>query len=42
MELHASLEAEGLYQRLGFAPTSEMRLVLGSGLKTPKQWKHRR
>ena len=42
LELHASLEAEGLYQRLGFAPTSEMRLVMGSGIKTPKQWKHRR
>lgn len=42
MELHASLEAEGLYQRMGFAPTSEMRLVMGAGIKTPKQWKHRR
>ena len=42
MELHASLEAEGLYQRMGFAPTSEMRLVMSAGIKTPKQWKHRR
>lgn len=42
IELHASLEAEGLYQRMGFAPTSEMRLVMGAGIKTPKQWKHRR
>lgn len=42
MELHASLEAEGLYQRMGFSPTSEMRLVMGAGIKTPKQWKHRR
>jgi GNAT superfamily N-acetyltransferase len=42
MELHASLEAEGLYQRMGFVPTSEMRLVMGQGIKTPKQWKHRR
>lgn len=42
MELHASLEAEGLYQRMGFVPTSEMRLVMGAGIKTPKQWKHRR
>jgi GNAT superfamily N-acetyltransferase len=42
MELHASLEAEGLYQRMGFVPTSEMRLVMSSGIKTPKQWKHRR
>jgi GNAT superfamily N-acetyltransferase len=42
MELHASLEAEGMYQRMGFAPTSEMRLVMSSGIKTPKQWKHRR
>jgi GNAT superfamily N-acetyltransferase len=41
MELHASLEAEGLYQRMGFVPTSEMRLVMGAGIKTPKQWKHR-
>ena len=42
MELHASLEAEGLYQRMGFVPTSEMRLVMGAGIKTPKLWKHRR
>jgi len=42
MELHASLEAEGMYQRMGFVPTSEMRLVMGAGVKTPKQWKHRR
>ena len=42
MELYASLEAEGLYQRMGFVPTSEMRLVMGAGIKTPKQWKHRR
>ncbi len=42
VELHASLEAEGLYQRMGFSPTSEMRLVMGAGIKTPKQWKHRR
>lgn len=42
VELHASLEAEGMYQRLGFVPTSEMRLVMGAGIKTPKQWKHRR
>jgi len=42
MELHASLEAEGLYQRMGFVPTSEMRLVMGAGIRTPKQWKHRR
>ncbi len=42
MELHASLEADGMYQRMGFAPTSEMRLVMGAGIKTPKQWKHRR
>lgn len=42
MELHASLEAEGLYQRMGFSPTSEMRLVMSAGIKTPKQWKHRR
>jgi len=42
MELHASLEAEGMYQRMGFVPTSEMRLVMGAGIKTPKQWKHRR
>jgi ribosomal protein S18 acetylase RimI-like enzyme len=42
MELHASLEAEGLYQRMGFVPTSEMRLVMSAGIKTPKQWKHRR
>ncbi len=42
VELHASLEAEGLYQRLGFVPTSEMRLVMGAGIKTPKQWKNRR
>ena len=42
MEVHASLEAEGLYQRMGFAPTSEMRLVMGAGIKTPKLWKHRR
>jgi GNAT superfamily N-acetyltransferase len=42
LELHASLEAEGLYQRMGFVPTSEMRLVMGAGIKTPKQWKHRR
>ena len=41
MELHASLEAEGLYQRMGFVPTSEMRLVMGAGIKTPKLWKHR-
>ncbi|HJV38446.1 MAG TPA: GNAT family N-acetyltransferase [Geothrix sp.] len=41
MELHASVEAEGLYQRMGFVPTSEMRLVMGAGIKTPKQWKHR-
>ena len=41
VELHASLEAEGLYQRMGFVPTSEMRLVMGAGIKTPKQWKHR-
>jgi GNAT superfamily N-acetyltransferase len=42
MELHASLEADGMYQRMGFVPTSEMRLVMGAGIKTPKQWKHRR
>lgn len=42
IELHASLEAEGLYQRMGFVPTSEMRLVMSAGIKTPKQWKHRR
>jgi GNAT superfamily N-acetyltransferase len=42
MELHASLEAEPMYQRMGFAPTSEMRLVMAAGIKTPKQWKHRR
>lgn len=42
VELHASLEAEGLYQRMGFVPTSEMRLVMSAGIKTPKQWKHRR
>lgn len=42
VELHASLEAEPMYQRLGFVPTSEMRLVMGAGIKTPKQWKHRR
>lgn len=42
MELHASLEAEGLYQRMGFVPTSEMRLVMGAGIRIPKQWKHRR
>jgi len=42
MELHASLEADGMYQRMGFVPTSEMRLVMGAGVKTPKQWKHRR
>lgn len=42
MELHSSLEAEGLYQRMGFVPTSEMRLVMGAGIKTPKLWKHRR
>jgi GNAT superfamily N-acetyltransferase len=42
MELHASLEAEGLYQSMGFVPTSEMRLVMSAGIKTPKQWKHRR
>ena len=42
IELHASLEADGMYQRMGFAPTSEMRLVMGAGIKTPKQWKHRR
>jgi GNAT superfamily N-acetyltransferase len=42
MELHASLEAEPMYQRSGFVPTSEMRLVMGAGIKTPKQWKHRR
>jgi ribosomal protein S18 acetylase RimI-like enzyme len=42
VELHASLEAEGLYQRMGFVPTSEMRLVMSPGIKTPKQWKHRR
>ncbi len=42
MELHASLEAEPMYQRMGFLPTSEMRLVMGAGIKTPKQWKHRR
>jgi GNAT superfamily N-acetyltransferase len=42
MELHASLEAEPVYQRLGFVPTSEMRLVMSAGIKTPKQWKHRR
>lgn len=42
MELHTSLEAEGLYQRMGFVPTSEMRLVMGAGIKTPKLWKHRR
>ena len=42
VELHASLEAEGLYQRMGFVPTSEMRLVMGAGIKTPKLWKHRR
>ena len=42
MELHASLEAEGMYQRMGFVPTSEMRLVMSAGIKTPKQWKHRR
>jgi len=42
MELHASLEAEGLYQRMGFVPTSEMRLVMSAGIRTPKQWKHRR
>jgi ribosomal protein S18 acetylase RimI-like enzyme len=42
VELHASLEAEGLYQRMGFVPTSEMRLVMGAGIKTPKQWKNRR
>lgn len=42
VELHASLEAEGMYQRMGFVPTSEMRLVMGAGIKTPKQWKHRR
>lgn len=41
LELHASLEAEPMYQRLGFVPTSEMRLVMGAGIKTPKQWKHR-
>lgn len=41
LEVHASLEAEGLYQRLGFMPTSEMRLVMSAGIKTPKQWKHR-
>ena len=33
---------KGLYQRMGFVPTSEMRLVMGAGIKTPKQWKHRR
>ena len=42
VELHASLEAEGMYQRMGFVPTSEMRLVMNAGIKTPKQWKHRR
>jgi GNAT superfamily N-acetyltransferase len=42
VELHASLEAEDMYQRMGFVPTSEMRLVMGAGIKTPKQWKHRR
>lgn len=42
VELHASLEAEGMYQRMGFVPTSEMRLVMSAGIKTPKQWKHRR
>jgi GNAT superfamily N-acetyltransferase len=42
VELHASLEAEGMYQRMGFVPTSEMRLVMGAGIRTPKQWKHRR
>ena len=42
VELHASLEAEGLYQRMGFVPTSEMRLVMGAGIKTPKLWKNRR
>jgi hypothetical protein len=31
-----------MYQRMGFVPTSEMRLVMGAGIKTPKQWKHRR
>lgn len=41
VELHASLEAEPMYQRQGFVPTSEMRLVMGAGIKTPKQWKHR-
>jgi len=41
LELHASLEAEGLYQRMGFVPTSEMRLVMGAGIRTPKLWKHR-
>jgi len=40
MELHASREAEGLYQRMGFVPTSEMRLVMGAGVKIPKLWKN--
>ena len=40
MELHASREAEGLYQRMGFVPTSEMRLGMGAGVKMTKRWKN--
>lgn len=42
LELHASLQAEPLYQAMGFRPTSEYRMVLDPGVQVPKQWQDRR
>lgn len=42
LELHASKDAEALYQSLGYEPTSEMRKVLRADLPVPHQWKDRR
>ncbi|MBI3131911.1 MAG: GNAT family N-acetyltransferase [Acidobacteria bacterium] len=42
LELHASKDAEALYQSLGYEATSEMRKVLKADLPVPHQWKDRR
>jgi GNAT superfamily N-acetyltransferase len=42
LELHASKDAEKLYQSMDYEPTSEMRKVISEQVAVPHQWKDRR
>lgn len=42
VELHATEAGRGLYERLGFRPTTQLRLALGAGRSTANTRRHRR